>query len=124
MTVKFTKVRAGWYTLNVLKMDFRALGLTQLDLDVSRDDGTGWVVSYRTDSFLKTDRHNAVAFFDKVSEAKRFAAAVAEALKSDGDLPNPADFDEYAFLAYGYERGRDWDHLKLVLTENAEPKAA
>ncbi len=56
-TEKFTKVRAGWYSLTVVSWEEHfETGREKLSIDVSFCEARKtWVVSYRNDTVLNTD---------------------------------------------------------------------
>ena len=105
MTNSMKKVRAKWYTTRVAG-DF----MDAVDVDVSKgnDSWDQWEVTFRDD--IELNAHNIrflFASFDKAANAKRFALAVAEALRNGDDCPNSLDFEEFAELTYRF-RAEDW----------------
>jgi hypothetical protein len=79
---------------------------SQLAIDVIKC-GSGkwssWDVSYRTDEHhCAHDIQHHIASFDTVLAAKRFAIELANAAVRGQPIPEPADFEKYADLAWGF----------------------
>ena len=112
----------SWYTLeiNSWEDEFEGRADRQLALDIAKDEkrwGDTWVVSYRNSYELKahsSENYFTLAEFGYLADAKRFALALATAIRDGGTLPNPTDFsqdDWNAWGTYSYERAMDADKL-------------
>ena len=79
-TQKFTKVRAGWYYIDVVSWEeaFDDSEKEQLTIDVSRVDYGYWVVTTRKNETLQANSDPYVTLHDTCKEAKAHAIRLAK----------------------------------------------
>jgi hypothetical protein len=95
------KVQAGWYAQEITTDNN---GTPTFTVDVWKTVEMGWCVTTRGGTRRALPGDRAMAYFMKVSNAKKFAEAYAADQVSFID---PERFEEFAFAGYSYSRDAD-----------------
>jgi len=117
MTIR--KVAKGWYTATAKAWDIN--DTTELHFDVWKFE-TGkyadWTVSWRDSSTLNRNIQAKITSFDSCAAAKKYAVALAEAVQSGADVVDPAPFEEFSRLTFGFETDR-WNQVTDSFNQSA-----